>query len=291
MTIELITGHAGSAHVSSADVGWYNAGVIGQESYVLETGSQFEATEQSANMVTIGTGDAVFEGRHVRVSAPESVSIDNGVQGMKRNDIICIKYVNSNGVESASLEVLKGTATSGTPTDPTIPSGDILDGASEAYMPLWRIPVNGIALDAPVALYGDVITPLSDLSGTLDVSQIPPLPASVISSGVLPVSRGGTGSSEISSVSLATGFTLYKWGKLVFASATNVSRNVDIPNATSFGFAVPNGYKPIDTVQQNIVSSSNGSRITCWPDGSITYFGDMLPAYTPFWFSAVWMVS
>lgn len=291
MTIELITGHAGSAHVSSADAGWFNAGIIGQESYILETGNQFEATEQSANLVTIGTGDAVFHGRHVRVSAPENVSIDNGAHGMKRNDIICIKYVNSNSVESASLEVVKGTATSGTPTDPTIPSGDILDGATEAYMPLWRIPVNGIALEDPVKLYGDTITPLNELSGTLDVSKIPPLPASVISSGVLPIARGGTGSSDVSSVSLATDFMLHKWGKLVFASAKGVSRNVDTPNATSFGFTIPDGYRPIGTVEQNIVSTSNGSRITCWPNGYITYFGDTLPAYTQFWFSAVWMTA
>lgn len=183
MAIELITGHAGSAHVSSADVGWFNAGTVGTGKYVLDTGTKFACGVQSANAVTIGTGDAVFEGRHVRVSATETVSIDNGAQGANRNDIICIKYEYNSGtdIESASLVVVKGTSTSGTPSDPAIPSGSILQGASAAYMPLWRIPVRGIALQTPVKLYGDVLEHIggtvsaSRLTGTIDQARIPDL--------------------------------------------------------------------------------------------------------------------
>ena len=117
MTVELITGHAGSAHVSAADAGWFNVGVVGDGKYVLDTGTQFACNVQSANLVTIGIGDALFEGRHVRVSATENVALDNGAQGMNRNDLICIKYEynSSTSVESASLAVIKGTASSGTP--------------------------------------------------------------------------------------------------------------------------------------------------------------------------------
>lgn len=216
MAIELITGHAGSAHVSAADAGWFNVGVVGDGKYVLDTGTQFACNVQSANLVTIGIGDALFEGRHVRVSATENVALDNGAQGVNRNDLICIKYeyASSTSVETASLAVIKGTASSGTATDPDIPSGSILEGATTAYMPLWRIPISGITVGAPEKLYGEVLTALDGAlsrtwdvtqipnlpaskttSGTFDVARIPNLPASKITSDTFPIARGGTGAS------------------------------------------------------------------------------------------------
>ena len=192
MTVELITGHAGSAHISSADDGWLNVGTFGSDKYVLDTGTQFAAEVQSANLVTIGIGDAVFEGRHIRVSATENVAIDNGAQGVNRYDVICIKYEYDSGtdVESASLEVIKGTATSGTPSDPTIPSGSILESSSEAYMPLWRVPISGITVGTPVKLYGNVVVTLAGLlTKTWSASQIPNLAASKITSGTFDAAR------------------------------------------------------------------------------------------------------
>lgn len=192
MTVELITGHAGSAHISAADDGWLNVGVVGAGKYVLDTGTQFACNVQSANLVTIGIGDALFEGRHVRVSATENVALDNGAQGVNRNDLICIKYEYNSGtaVESASLTVIKGTASSGTAVDPDIPSGSILEGATAAYMPLWRIPISGITVGTPVKLYGEVLASLDGaLSRTWDVTQIPSLPASKITSGTFALAR------------------------------------------------------------------------------------------------------
>lgn len=192
MTTELITGHAGSAHISAADAGWLNVGVVGDGKYVLDTGTQFACNVQSANLVTIGIGDALFEGRHVRVSATENVALDNGAQGVNRNDLICIKYeyASSTSVESASLAVIKGTASSGTAVDPDVPSGSILEGASTAYMPLWRIPIEGITVGEPVKLYGEVLASLDGVfSQTWDASQIPNLPASKITSGTFDAAR------------------------------------------------------------------------------------------------------
>lgn len=191
MTVELITGHAGSAHISSADDGWRFAGTYGDGSYVLDTGAKLACSVVSATLCTIGTGDAIFEGRHIRVSTTTNVPIDNGAQGVNRNDIICLVYEfnTSTEVESAYLEVVKGTAGS-TATDPTIPSGNILEGSEKAYMPLWRIPIEGLSIGTPIKLYGDVLVTLNGLlSKVWSAEQIPNISAAKITSGTLAAAR------------------------------------------------------------------------------------------------------
>lgn len=191
MTTELITGHEGTAHVSSADVGQYNSGVIGSGRYVLDTGAQLACEVISANQVSIGTGDAIFDGRHVRVSAAQTVSIDNGAQGVNRHDIVCFKYEYNAGtdVESVSLAVVKGTAAA-TATDPTIPSGNILESANVAYMPLWRIVIEGITVGEPQKLFGDVLVSLDEMmTHVWDAAQIPNISAEKVTSGTLDVAR------------------------------------------------------------------------------------------------------
>lgn len=286
MTVELITGHAGSAHISAADDGWLNVGIVGDGKYVLDTGTQFACNVQSANLVTIGIGDALFEGRHVRVSATENVALDNGAQGVNRNDLICVKYEynSSTSVESASLAVIKGTASSGTATDPDIPSGSILEGATTAYMPLWRIPISGITVGTPEKLYGEVLTALDGaLNRTWDVTQIPDLPASKISSGTLaaaripsldaskitsgafaaaripsldaskigsgtlPVTRGGTGVTGHTTSNISTGVTLQKYGKLCVLTVNRSCALTSSWATVNLG-TIPSGSRPITEV-------------------------------------------
>lgn len=153
MAIELVTGHTGTAHVSSADAGALNAGIVGTGRYVLATANRMAATMESANTITIATGDALFDGRHVRITSTESATIDSGAQGMRRNDVVGILYQTDGDVESATIAVYKGTPTSGTPTDPALPSGNILEGATTAFMPLYRVSLNGINASAPVAMF------------------------------------------------------------------------------------------------------------------------------------------
>ena len=57
------------------------------------------------------------------------------------------------GNELVELTVLKGTPNATTAADPTIPSGKILSGAVDAYMPLWRLPLDGITVGTPVRLF------------------------------------------------------------------------------------------------------------------------------------------
>lgn len=160
MTIELVDGKAGTAHISSEDKAIIHQAKFSKSDVVFDWGDAFKCSMSSSNRATIGTGCASIQGLDWHITAAESVTISNGSQGMKRNDIICAHYHRNSsgdtgdvGIESVELTVLKGTPNATTAADPTIPSGKILSGAVDAYQPLWRIPLDGITVGTPVRLF------------------------------------------------------------------------------------------------------------------------------------------
>ena len=155
MTIELVDGKAGTAHISSEDKAIIHQAKFSKSDVVFDWGDAFECSMSSSNRATIGTGCASIQGLDWHITAAESVTISNGSQGMKRNDIIAAHYHRDSktGNELVNLTVLKGTPNATTAADPTIPSGKILSGAVDAYMPLWRIPLDGITVGTPVRLF------------------------------------------------------------------------------------------------------------------------------------------
>ena len=168
MTIELVDGKAGTMHISSEDKAIIHQAKFSKSDVVYDWGDAFKCSMSSSNRATVGTGCASIQGLDWHITAAESVTISNGSQGMKRNDIICAHY-NRNpktGNELVELVVLKGSPNATAAADPTIPSGKILSGAVDAYMPLWRIPLDGITVGTPVRLFTprgalwDSVTPI-----------------------------------------------------------------------------------------------------------------------------------
>lgn len=155
MTIELVDGKAGVAHISSEDKAIIHQAKFSKSDVVFDWGDAFKCSMSSSNRATIGTGCASIQGLDWHITAAESVTISNGSQGMKRNDIICAHYHRDSktGNELVNLVVLKGSPNATAAADPTIPSGKILSGAVDAYMPLWRIPLDGITVGTPVRLF------------------------------------------------------------------------------------------------------------------------------------------
>ena len=165
MTMNLITGKAGAPHITSSDQGAMQAGLVGNGNYLLQGGDgKFPAvTMQSANKALVPVLNLVIEGRYARVTAAETVTIESGVTGRNRNDLICVKYTrDSNNIETIALAVLKGTATSGTAADPTVPSGSILNNSGTVWIPIARIPISGITAGTPVMLVKQ-LPPMSQL--------------------------------------------------------------------------------------------------------------------------------
>lgn len=164
---ELVTGHANKAHVTAEQAAGLNAGILGLDDYVLDVHDKLKITVVSANKVTIGTGELVMQGRHVSQGTPEDLIVTNGSQGQKRNDLIVCRYAKgSQSVESAKLVVVRGTPTTGTPTDPALNTTSPLDGGTTYDMPLYRIPLDGITIGTPVPLF-NVLRPMSDVWDSL----------------------------------------------------------------------------------------------------------------------------
>lgn len=178
MAIELITGRAGTPHVDSADVGAFNAAMFGGGVYTV---SGCAATLADANHVQISAGELMCEGRHIRITGSgETLTIDNGLSGYRRIDIIAMRYTrNSSDIEECSLVVVKGAQSTATPQDPAMPAtGKLLDGASNVYWPLYRITIDGLTPQAPEKMAEDA--PVVTTGG----------------SGTVPVSKGGTGAAN-----------------------------------------------------------------------------------------------
>lgn len=155
MTIELVDGKAGTMHISSEDKAIIHQAKFSKSDVVFDWGDAFKCSMSSSNRATIGTGCASIQGLDWHITSAESVTISNGSQGMKRNDIICAHYHRDSktGNELVELVVLKGSPNATAAADPKVPSGKILSGAVDAYMPLWRIPLNGITVGTPVRLF------------------------------------------------------------------------------------------------------------------------------------------
>lgn len=192
--VELVTGHANKAHATAEQAAGLNAGILGLDDYVLNVHDKLKITVVSANKVTIGTGELVMQGRHVSQGTPEDLIVTNGSQGQKRNDLIVCRYAKgSQNIESVKLVVVRGTPTTGTPTDPAVNTTSPLDGGTTYDMPLYRIPLDGITIGTPVALF-NVLKPMSDVWDSL--TQMPD-----IESGMF------IGSTSVN------GAVLIKWGR------------------------------------------------------------------------------
>lgn len=169
--MELVTGKAGTPHVSSADDGRRIAGEVGAGSYVLQTGGRLAPSLVDANTVRFATGDVVVQGRHIGLTAPEDVKVASGTQGKKRTDYICVHYKrdvaggNPTLVETCEWKVLQGTPGT-TATAPSVPAGSILNGDADVTVPIASVSFDGLTTGTPKLLV-PVLTPLATLGDSV----------------------------------------------------------------------------------------------------------------------------
>lgn len=186
--LHLVTGYAGEAHITADDQGSLNAAVFGEGQFVLKRGNKLSASIVTNNKIKVLDGDILMQGRHIRLNNGTYVelAIENGAQGYNRRDLIVARYTKnpSTGVEDCNLIVIKGTATTGTASDPEYTIGDIISGnALQNDMPLYRVPINGLNVQNLVPLFAVVDKTL----GEKEKQEL---------SAPLPIANGGTGAAN-----------------------------------------------------------------------------------------------
>lgn len=161
MALELVTGYWGMEHVTAEQDADLNAGIIGSGNYVLNIGEKMRAEAVSANQVRIFDGVFMAYGRQCILGDGEyeDITIENGTPGLLRNDMIVVKYKKDeeSGKENATFAVLKGE-TGSVGKDPVPNKQDIRSGAFESEVPMYRVKINGLAIEKIEPLYSIPMT-------------------------------------------------------------------------------------------------------------------------------------
>lgn len=165
----LMDGYAGGPHITETQTGLANQGLYGEDDYVLSAGRKAEAQVLTNNSIRIFDAVFVIQGRRDVIAANDysDVSIDNGAQGMNRNDIIVRRYTKdeSSEIETTEYAVIKGTPASGEAEDPEVTTGDLRSGAMLHEMKLYRVKLEGLNIVA--------VEPLFQVLPTLSQLEIP----------------------------------------------------------------------------------------------------------------------
>lgn len=169
MIMELATGRRGSPHITSQQDRQKHQGIFGDGAYILNTGNMLAPEVQSSNKIHIKDGALMFQGAlfSVKVGTYDEVTINNGNQGMKRKDVIAVKYTydSSQNIEAGEWTVVQGTPVASNPVIPDMPvaDGDIQAGDSEVYCPVFVVTLDGINVTG-VDVIPDVMDDMSTIN-------------------------------------------------------------------------------------------------------------------------------
>lgn len=171
--VHLVTGYAGQAHVTSADQGAFHALTLGKGQFVFDKGNKLSATIVSNNQIRIYDGDIYMQGRYIRLNEGKYVdlAIENGTQDYLRNDLIVARYTKEagTGIEDVNLVVIKGTAVSSNPSDPSHTVGNLVENNDSLNdMLLYRVVLNGINIQELVPLFGTELLNTQDKQDKTD---------------------------------------------------------------------------------------------------------------------------
>lgn len=257
----LVTGsHGGDdPHVESKHDALMHAAMLGRGGYILKTRNwTMKPTAKDANNITIPAWDLVVEGRQIYIAAPTDVNIQSGSQGQKRRDLIVARYAlnSGTGVETVTLEVIKGKPSAATPADPGIETGSIIGGAIVSDLPLCRVNLDGITITSIDTLV-NVMQPLEDVWDSL-------------------TQRSTTWRVPYSSDSIL----LTRIGDICFMSGNVKFNSSRQNNYTKAQEKLPEGYRPV-TVNTTVAVFGGETTFICYGEanGTVTMLGNPNSAY------------
>ena len=173
--MELVTGRTGSPHITAQQDRQLHQGIWGEEAYILNTGNMLEPQVQSSNKILIKDGALMYQGAlfSVKVGTTDEITINNGNQGMKRKDLVVVRYTydSSQNIESAAWLVYQGTPTGSNPVLPSGISGDIQAGDAVVDVPYLSVSLDGINI-VSVDVIPEVVPDIPALNASLsDLSE------------------------------------------------------------------------------------------------------------------------
>lgn len=258
--MNLVTGYAGQAHISAADVGSFNAALVGSGQYVLQKGNMLSASAVTNNTIRVLDGDILMQGRHGRIEPNTSVdlAIENGASGYYRNDLIVARYTKdvSTGVEAMNLVVIKGTASTGLAADPEYTSGDIVgSGTALNDMPLYRVRIDGLniqTLETMFAVLGNIGEHVASKNNPHGVTAAQV--GAKASGAVEPITQGGTGATTAEQARKNLGIT----PAVIGASAVGHNHALDSLNGTLPVTMGGTGGTTAEEARTNLGASASG---------------------------------
>ncbi len=257
----LVTGsHGGDGpHVESKHDALMHAAMLGRGGYILKTRNwTMKPTAKDANNITIPAWDLVVEGRQIYIAAPTDVNIQSGSQGQKRRDLIVARYAlnSGTGVETVTLEAIKGRPSAATPADPGIETGSIIGGAIVSDLPLCRVNLDGITITSIDTLV-NVMQPLEDVWVSL-------------------TQRSTTWRVPYSSDSIL----LTRIGDICFMGGNVKFNSSGQNNYTKAQEKLPEGYRPV-IVNTPVAIFGGNTTFICYGEanGTVTMLGNPNSAY------------
>lgn len=258
----LVTGsHGGDdPHVESKHDALMHAAMLGRGGYILKTRNwTMKPTAKDANNITIPAWDLVVEGRQIYIAAPTDVNIQSGSQGQKRRDLIVARYAlnSGTGVETVTLEAIKGKPSAATPADPGIETGSIIGGAIVSDLPLCRVNLDGITITSIDTLV-NVMQPLEDVWDSL-------------------TQRSTTWRVPYSNNSIS----LTRVGDICFAGGNVKFNQSGENNYTQARETIPVGYRPAETSNVPIAVFGGNTTFILYGEhtGRVTMLGNPNSAY------------
>ena len=257
----LVTGsHGGDdPHVESKHDALMHAAMLGRGGYILKTRNwTMKPTAKDANNITIPAWDLVVEGRQIYIASPTDVNIQSGSQGQKRRDLIVARYALNpdTGVETVTLEAIKGKPSAATPADPGIETGSIIGGAIVSDLPLCRVNLDGITITSIDTLV-NVMQPLEDVWDSL-------------------TQRSTTWRVPYSSDSIL----LTRIGDICFMGGNVKFNSSGQNNYTKAQEKLPEGYRPV-VVNTPVAVFGGETTFICYGEanGTVTMLGNPNSAY------------
>ena len=158
MSVHMITGHLGYAHVQPQDEANMNNRMIGEGRFTFNSSMSYKKTN---NVLSITAKGLMIDGRRFDIDA-ENVTITTGTAGLYRKDRVVLTYTmnmedaDKMGVESAYLEVIIGTPAN-SKASAVLPA--YVDAAIDsvntfAQIPLYNVEINETTIENITSLIG-----------------------------------------------------------------------------------------------------------------------------------------